>query len=111
MQVQQCAARSTLYGNRITHTGASANRARGIGINVGQRNFAAIISNTIEDNADVGIIVHEASSARIGFSDVAARGAPNVIRKNQSYAVSPAGTVKGSKRVSQVRRNSTDGLR
>jgi len=83
----------------------------GIGINVGQHSFAAILSNTIEDNADVGSIVHEASSARIGFSDVAARGAPNVIRNNQSYAVSPAGTVKGSKRVSQVRRNSTDGLR
>ena len=62
----------------------------GIGINVGQHSFAAITSNTIEDNADVGIIVHEASSARIGFIDVAARGAPNVIRNNHSYAVSPA---------------------
>ena len=73
MHVQQRAARSTLYGNRITHAGASANPGSGIGINVGQHSFAAITSNTIEDNSDVGIIVHEASSARIGFIDVAAR--------------------------------------
>jgi len=86
MQVQQRAARSTLYGNRIT----LGQPGWGIGINVGQHSFAAITSNTIEDNADVGIIVHEALSARIGFIDVAARGAPNVIRNNHSYAVSPA---------------------
>jgi len=67
MQVQQRAARSTLYGNCITLG------RPGSGINVGQHSFAAITSNTIEDNADVGIIVHEAPSARIGFIDVAAR--------------------------------------
>jgi hypothetical protein len=69
MQVQQRAARSTLYGNRIT----LGQPGSGIGINVGQDSFAAIINNTIEDNADIGIIVHEASSARIRFIDVAAR--------------------------------------
>jgi len=81
------------------------------GIAVLRGGSAVIDNNTIEVNADVGIIVTKPRRPASDSSNVAARGAPNVIRNNHSYAVTPAGTLKGSKRVSRSDATSTDGLR
>ena len=76
-------ASATIDGNIIRDTGRGGQPGSGLGINVGQHSFAGIVNNVIEDNRRIGILVHESSSARIGFIDVAlAAGAPNTIRNN-----------------------------
>ena len=69
-------------GNTITDTGAARQPGSGLGINVAQHSFAAIVKNTIKNNPRAGILVHESSSARIGFGDVALTGLGNVIQNN-----------------------------
>lgn len=74
-------------GNTIQRTGAGGQPGSGLGINVAQHSFAAIINNTIRDNPVAGILVHENSSARIGFVDVASTGLGNTIENNGRAAI------------------------
>jgi parallel beta-helix repeat protein len=71
-----------IEGNTIADTGAARQPGSGLGINVAQHSFATIVKNTITNNPRAGILVHESSSARIGFGDVAVTGLGNVIQKN-----------------------------
>jgi nitrous oxidase accessory protein NosD len=73
---------AVIDGNTIQNSGAGGQPGSGLGINVAQNSFAAIVNNTITHNRSAGILVHEGSSARIGFIDVAATGAPNLIQDN-----------------------------
>ena len=69
-------------GNTIHDTGGSGLPGTGLGINVAQNAFASMVNNTIRNNANVGIIVQEASGGRIGYTDILEAGLPNVIEGN-----------------------------
>ena len=74
---------AVIDGNTIHDTGGSGLPGRGIGINVAQHSFAAIVSNRIRNNASTGINVIEASAVRIGFVDnLVTNLPPNVIDGN-----------------------------
>ena len=78
---------AVIDGNTIQNSGAGRQPGSGLGINVAQLSFAAIINNTIQNNNSVGILVHENSAARIGFVDVAGTGLPNIIQNNGTYGI------------------------
>lgn len=69
-------------GVTIEDSGATRIPGSGLGINIGQHAFAAVIRTTIRNNWNVGILVHENSSARIGFVDAAAIVGGNTIAEN-----------------------------
>ena len=76
-------ATAVIDGNTIHDTGGGTGAAgTGLGINVAQNSFAAMVNNTIRNNANTGILVHEASDARIGYTDIIQAGRPNVIEGN-----------------------------
>jgi parallel beta-helix repeat protein len=80
-------ASAMIDGNSIQQTGAAGQPGSGLGINVAQHSFAAIVNNTIQNNPRAGILVHESSSARIGFADVASTGHGNTIQHNGREAI------------------------
>lgn len=80
-------ASALIDGNTIQQTGAAGQPGSGLGINVAQHSFAAIVNNTIQHNPRAGILVHESSSARIGFADVASTGHGNTIQNNGREAI------------------------
>lgn len=69
-------------GVTIEDSGATRIAGSGLGINIGQHAFAAVIRTTIRNNWNVGILVHENSSARIGFVDAANIIGGNTIADN-----------------------------
>jgi hypothetical protein len=97
-------------GNTIENSGAGGQPGSGLGINVGQHSFASITNNTIRNHRQIGILVHERSSARIGFFDVAAIGAPNLIENNAGAGIqaSRGSTIRVV--ATTIRGNSGDGI-
>lgn len=103
-------ASAVIDGNTIQNAGKGRQPGSGLGINVARRSFAGIVNNTIVNNLSIGILVHENSSARIGFIDVAATGAPNTIQNNggDGISVSRAASARVVKAV--ITNNKGDGI-
>lgn len=59
-----------LDSNTIEKNGGGSQPGSGDGVNVAQHSFASFTNNVIQDNPGCGIVVHENSSVRIGFTDV-----------------------------------------
>jgi nitrous oxidase accessory protein NosD len=75
-------ASAVIDGVTIEDTGIERIPGAGLGINIGQHAFAAIVNSTIQRNWNIGILVHENSAARIGFIDVATVVGANTIAEN-----------------------------
>src|SRR5262249_52966939 len=74
-------------GNEIHDTGSLAIPGSGLGVNVAQKSYAALVRNNIHNNRVVAILVHEESAARIGFIDVAGTPLPNRLENNGTYGL------------------------
>lgn len=102
---------AVIANNVIHHTGPDKRPGSGDGINLGQHSFARFIGNTIRDNPNGGIVVHESSAARIGFTDIdTPGGGGNVIENNGGSGVrvltSSAARITGN----IIRKNGKDGI-
>ena len=75
-------ANAVIDGVTIEDAGIERIPGAGLGINIGQHAFAAVVNTTIRRNWNIGILVHENSGARIGFVDVAAVAGTNTITEN-----------------------------
>jgi hypothetical protein len=75
-------ASAVIDGVTIEDTGIERIPGAGLGINIGQHAFAAIVNSTIRRNWNIGILVHENSAARVGFVDIATVVGTNTIAEN-----------------------------
>src|SRR2546430_1911163 len=73
---------SVLRGGSALIDSNTIQESAGTGILVHQNAHARIVNNTIQLNPNAGIVVQESSVARIGFLDLAGPVVGNVIRKN-----------------------------
>lgn len=98
--------------NKIGNTNPQGTPGFGIGVSVNQTSSVALVNNTIENNPLVGILIHERSSARIGFVEAvaAAQLAPNTIQNNAQGIIISRG---GQARVvgGSISKNKGDGVR
>lgn len=102
---------AVIANNVIHHTGPDKRPGSGAGINLGQHSFARFIGNTIRDNPNGGIVVHESAAARIGFTDIdTPSGGGNVIENNGGRGVGVIGSSSARIIGNIIRKNGEDGV-
>jgi parallel beta-helix repeat protein len=102
---------AVIANNVIHHTGPDKRPGSGEGINVGQHSFARFIGNTIRDNPNAGILVHESGAVRIGFTDVdTPSGGGNVIENNGGYGIRVSTSSNARIAGNIIRKNGKDGV-